>query len=152
MSRRTGAVGVVAALLLLTGCSRAEPSSDPELSPSRDVESVDLVAAAQPTGRCALPTAEALAGEDVAFEGTVTSLREGRASLEVDRWFTDGTGDLVTVAAPTQALRDLLVAVHFEVGETYLVSATDGRVSLCGFSGRSTPELTEIYEKAFAAE
>ncbi len=38
----------------------------------------------------------------------------------------------------------------FRVGERYLVTATDGTVNGCGFSGPATPELERAFEEAFA--
>ena len=53
--------------------------------------------------------------------------------------------DLVTVSEPGGDLQPLLSGVDFAEGSRYLVSATDGRVTLCGFSGpycESSPTST----------
>ncbi len=39
--------------------------------------------------------------------------------------------------------------MHFEEGGRYLVSATDGRVTVCGFSAPYSAELAALYEQAF---
>lgn len=44
-----------------------------------------------------------------------------------------------------------LDGVEFAEGERYLVTATDGQVNGCGFSGRATPELTAAYQEAFTS-
>ena len=62
----------------------------------------------------------------------------------------DQQPDTVTVQAPSKDLQDLLMAVDFEEGRTYLVSATDTRVTLCGFTAEKTPELEALYDEAFA--
>jgi hypothetical protein len=99
-----------------------------------------------------VPNAEALATQTTAFEGTVTSLQEGTATLEVDRWLAGGESEQVTVAAPDDDLRALLSAVEFEVGKTYLVSAHErGQVTLCGFTAEKSPELEAMYTEAFAS-
>ena len=51
--------------------------------------------------------------------------------------------------APDRDLQALLAAVDFREGERYLVAASDGRVTLCGFSGPFSEELAELYAKAF---
>jgi hypothetical protein len=37
------------------------------------------------------------------------------------------------------------------LGEQYLITATDGNVNYCGFSGPSTPELRSAFEEAFGS-
>ena len=39
--------------------------------------------------------------------------------------------------------------MSFEEGGRYLVSATDGRVTLCGFSAPYSTELAALYDQAF---
>ena len=55
----------------------------------------------------------------------------------------------MTVEAPSKALEDLLMAVDFQEGQTYLVSADGDRVTLCGFTAETTPELQALYTEAF---
>ena len=40
-------------------------------------------------------------------------------------------------------------AVDFKPGKTYLISATDGMVAVCGNSGPATGELRSLYDQAF---
>jgi hypothetical protein len=91
-----------------------------------------------------------LASFDTAFSGTVTSLDGGTATLDVEKWYAGGDASTVTVDAPSNDLQDLLMAVDFQEGRTYLVSATDGRVTLCGFTAEQSPDLQAIYDEAFA--
>jgi hypothetical protein len=45
----------------------------------------------------------------------------------------------------------LIGSVAFEVGQQYFVTAFDGVVNYCGFSGPVTPELQAIFDQAFPA-
>ena len=109
-----------------------------------------LTADASAPGKCAMPSAEVLSTFDTAFEGTVTSVEGGAATLEVNQWYAGGDAPTVTVEAPSKSLEDLLLAVDFQEGETYLVSADGDRVTLCGFTAETTPELEALYAEAFA--
>lgn len=158
---RTAAVGALVPLALaLAGCgsdgsdSAAQGSAD-EASSAQGADDTasgvtELSVASAGTARCAMPTPELLAGFDTAFEGTVTSVEDGTATLSVDTWYAGAGTDTVTVTAPSQEMQDLLLAVDFEEGTTYLVSASDGDVSLCGYTAEQDDELQELYETAFA--
>jgi hypothetical protein len=170
MTRRTTRLLPAAAAVLvlaLTGCgsgaadddrdadaTAAEQTSDgasaaAESSPAASTElSVGDSATAS---KCMLPNAEVLATHGTAFEGTVTALEDGRATLQADRWFAGEETDQVTVSAPGDDLRALITAVEFEVGKTYLVSAIGDQVSLCGFTEEKTPQLEAMYTEAFGS-
>ena len=64
---------------------------------------------------------------------------------------TGEASEQVTVVAPGEDMQALLVAVDFQVGTTYLVSATGDQVSLCGFTAEKSPELEAMYAEAFGA-
>jgi len=85
----------------------------------------------------------------VAFAGTVTALDPDQVSLDVDRWYTDGGADRVTVAVPGEQTSAALDGVDFREGARYLLTATDGTVNGCGFSGPASPELERAYAEAF---
>lgn len=108
-----------------------------------------LTADGSVAAKCAMPSAETLATFDTAFSGTVTSIDGGTATLEVDQWYAGEEASTVTVESPSKDLQDLLMAVDFEEGKSYLVSATDTRVTLCGFTAEETPELEALYAEAF---
>lgn len=97
---------------------------------------------------CMVVSAEFLADMQVAFEGTVTAIEGEVVTLDVDRWFTQGDAATVVVTAP-DGLVALIGGIDFQDGQQYLVTATDGVVNYCGYSGPSTPELTAIFETAF---
>jgi hypothetical protein len=100
--------------------------------------------------RCMVPNAEVLAQQSLAFDGTVTALADGVVTLTPSTWYAGGPTDVVAVEAPPAELQDLLQAVDFEVGGRYLVSASDGRVTVCGFSAPYSPELAALYDQAFS--
>ena len=85
-----------------------------------------------------------------AFAGTVVELTDSVATLEVDRWFTDGDAEIVEIEY-TPGFEALIGTPTLEVGQRYLITATDGVVNGCGYSGLATPEYEAVFEQAFAA-
>ena len=147
---------VLGLTLVLAGCGsqdepdRASDSAETPTSSASSDDTLELIADGSMTGKCAMPNAETLAGFDTAFAGTVTSLDDTTATLSVDRWYAGGDeASTVTVSAPSQDLQDLLMAVDFEEGTSYLVSADGERVTLCGFTAETSPELEALYAEAF---
>jgi hypothetical protein len=102
------------------------------------------------SAKCAVPTAELMAGLPVAFDGTVTSVDGDEVMLEPTHWYAGTPSDVVVVTAPGEQWEQLLSAVHFEEGGRYLVSAgADSAVTVCGFSAPYSDELAAVYAKAF---
>jgi hypothetical protein len=97
---------------------------------------------------CIQFSTEQLATMPVAFEGTVTALDGEVATLDVDHWYKGGDSEQVVVTAP-QGMTALIGGIDLAIGDQYLISASDGTVSYCGFSGPSTPELRAAFEEAF---
>ena len=163
--------GLAVLALSLTGCgsddtagddrptagdaAAGEAPAESSAAAPTDAPTAALTVPDGPAGRCMVPSAETLAGMTTAFEGTVVGLEAGTATLQVDRWFSGPESgqepEQVTVSAPKEDLQALLGAVDFEVGGTYLVSATGERLSLCGFTAEKSPELEAIYTEAFAS-
>jgi hypothetical protein len=102
-----------------------------------------------PLGRCAPPDASFIAAGTQAFEGTVTSIEGDTVTLQTTDVFTGEVGETVQVTAPPDQFGALVQAVDFREGQTYLVSATDGMVSVCGTSGPATSDLRSLYDQAF---
>ena len=127
-----------------TGSSSSTPDATTETG------TLALTADGSVAAKCAMPSAETLSTFDTAFSGTVTEIDDGTATLSVDHWYAGPEAATVTVESPSKDLQDLLLAVEFEEGKTYLVSATDTRVTLCGFTAEQTPELEAMYDEAFA--
>lgn len=138
------------ALFVLTNGDDDAPV--PEAGPTTSAVTptvTELTAGATPA-RCMVPTASALEGKPVAFDGTVDSVEGDTVTITPTRWYAGDPTDLVRVQAPSDQLQRLLVAVHFEEGGRYLVAAdADGSVMVCGFSGPWTERLAAMYAEAF---
>ena len=159
-TRRTRSILAAPLLVVVLGALSAcgadsEPTDQPDQGSASEQSDVDsgtlaLTADGSAAAKCAMPSAETLATFDTAFAGTVTALDGGTATLSVDQWYAGDEADTVTVESPSKDLEDLLLAVDFEEGKSYLVSATDTRVTLCGFTAEQNPELEAMYAEAFA--
>jgi hypothetical protein len=99
--------------------------------------------------KCAVPTPELLASSEIAFAGTVTAISGDVVTLTPTETYTGETAEEIEVVGMGPDVRALVGQVDFQVGGTYLVSATDGQVSVCGFSGEVTPQLQQLYDLAF---
>lgn len=129
---------VLAVLLLACGSDDDDPDSRIELS----------AGSGGATMSCLAFDPAILAEMPMAFEATAKSVEGERVTLSVERWFKGGTADEVVLDAPA-GLEALIGGISFEVDGRYLISATDGVVNYCGFSGEATPELTSGFEAAF---
>lgn len=100
---------------------------------------------------CMVFDVEFLRQAPVAFAGTATEVGPDTVTLDVDQWYKGGSAEQVTINNPTAApgVAVSLEGVDFAEGERYLISATDGTVNLCGFSGPATPELEQAFGEAF---
>jgi hypothetical protein len=103
-----------------------------------------------PAGRCLVPNVDVLRKQTVAFRGTLTSLAEGTARFDVTRWYAGGPTDSAEVTSPADDLGDLEHTADLRVGSDYLVSATHGTVTACGFTGPARGHLLDLYGQAFA--
>jgi hypothetical protein len=84
-----------------------------------------------------------------AFAGTVTSVDAGKVVLDVDHWYAGGSADQVELAVPDQQTSAELDGVAFEKGQRYLVTAAEGNVNGCGYTGLATPQLQSAFDEAF---
>lgn len=125
------------------------PYGSPSSSTTSEDASVTELRVPGGTGRCMAPNVRVLRAQEVAFEGTVTQVADGEATLEVSRWFVGEETDLAVVRTPAEGLVSLGYGTELVEGEDYLVSATDGDVTLCGFTGPVTPRLETLYLKAY---
>jgi hypothetical protein len=110
---------------------------------------VTQLGVASTAGRCMVPNVGVLKVQTVAFRGSVTTLSSGTVTFKVEHWFRGGPTDLAKVIAPPSLLRPLVEAAKFKVGGDYLVSAHDGQVSACGFSGPAAGSLASLYSQAY---
>ena len=99
---------------------------------------------------CIQFSVEYLAPMPVAFEGTVVSVEGDTVTLDVDHWFKGGDAAQVVLNAP-QGMEALIGGFPFEGGTQYLITASEGNVNYCGFSGVSTPEMRAAFEEAFGS-
>lgn len=86
-----------------------------------------------------------------AFAGTVTEVADDSVTLDVDRWYAGGDADQVVVSQPGGATAVALDGVAFEKGTRYLVTAEQGVVNGCGYSGEATPAFEQSFDQAFPA-
>jgi len=128
----------------LTGDDPAPTAGDPTPSATH-LE----VSATSGMGKCMVPNAEVLAAADVAFDGAVTGIVGDQVTIEPTHWYAGDPTDTVVVTAPSDQMQRVASGVTFETGDRYLVSATDGQVSLCGFSAPYSDDLAAIYAEAF---
>jgi len=103
-----------------------------------------------PTAICMPFEVRTLGEMTPAFGGTVVELTDSLAILEVDRWFTGGDAASVEIEY-TPGFEALIGTPTLEVGQRYLITATDGVVNGCGYSGLATPEYEAAFEQAFGA-
>lgn len=133
--------GVVGAIALTGG-------DDPASSPPLALSVPDAGGAA--LSSCLAFDPAVLAGMELAFDGTAVAVEPGTVTLEVTRWYQGGTAETVALSVPGGG--DAFVnidGVAFEQGERYLISASDGTVNFCGFSGPWSPELEAGFQQAF---
>jgi hypothetical protein len=87
----------------------------------------------------------------VAFSGTATEVTDDSALLDVDHWYKGGSADQVEVANNNSVGVTLEGGIQFEVGTRYLITASDGTVSMCGYSGEWSPEFEQSFQEAFGS-
>ena len=131
--------------------SPATGSADEAAPAPEPGSTTELVAADAGNAKCMMPNAQVLRGNTTAFEGTVTAIEGDQVTLEPSRWFKGTPTETVTVTAPSEQLQQVLVAVDFEVGGRYLVTAFQDTVTLCGFSAAYDEELASLYKEAYSA-
>ncbi|GAA4672980.1 hypothetical protein [Phytohabitans rumicis] len=148
--RRRLAVAITAAVLAAAGVGAAIAvrSGEPERAP----EAARELALTLPDGgaaqSCAMFDVALLGQMPVAFQGTAVAVADTSVVLRVDRWFRGGEGGATTVrlSSPGSQVSE---TVEFTQGQAYLVSAQEGHVNVCGYTGPLTPELLGYFEKAF---
>lgn len=100
------------------------------------------------SGSCLPVSAETLRAQEQAFAARVLAVEDDVVTFEVTERFAGEVADRVTVPQVDELTSDFSL-VPFAVGDSYLVTATDGAVSGCGLSGADTPELRAVYDEAF---
>ncbi len=100
--------------------------------------------------RCMPPSTRVLSTQTLAFDGTVQQITDGVVTLAPTHFYTGDATELVEIAAPSADLQALIGAAKFEDGGRYLVSATDGRVTVCGMTAPYSAGLAALYAQAFS--
>lgn len=140
------AAAVAAAVLIgVNVLGDDDPGKPATAEPKQTVTA--LTATGGGDAKCMAPDARIAARQDVAFEGTVTTIEDGVVTLRATTFWTDNATDLVTVTEPD--LNSSEMPVDFVVGQDYIVGATDGSVSICGLAGLATDDLRALYDEAF---
>lgn len=141
-------IGGVAAGLLAFAISTAVLTRDND---SATTQSLSLADAGMSMSSCIPFDVSILAMMPVAFAGTATEITQTTVILDVDRWFTTDAAetDLVAITLPAGMTSAALDGVDFVIGDRYLVTATDGVVNGCGFSGPATSEFETAFASAF---
>jgi hypothetical protein len=144
-------VGIAAAAALVLAVGGAIALTGGGTDPVASGPPLQLTAGGEDlTAMCIMFSVEELARAPLAFEGTVTTVEGDTVTLDVDHWFKGGDAGQVILNAP-QGMEALIAGIPFQVGGQYLITAYDGNVNYCGFSGPSTPELRADFEQAFGA-
>jgi hypothetical protein len=103
------------------------------------------------TAMCVRFSVETLSPMPVAFGGVVAEKSSEEVLLDVDTWYRGGDTDQVRLQAPDMSMTSLGSSIDFQVGSRYLVTANEGNVNYCGFSGPWTQDLADAYAAAFGA-
>jgi hypothetical protein len=104
-----------------------------------------------PGTTCIQLTVDLLRDKQLAFSGTATDVSDSSVTLNVDHWYKGGTADQVELTNLGGVGPTTEGAVTFTAGQRYLVSASDGTVGICGYSGEYTPALAQLYDEAFGS-
>jgi hypothetical protein len=100
---------------------------------------------------CMAFSEDALSPLPVAFSGEVTAKTGDEVLIDVDTWYRGGDTDQVRLTAPDMSMTSLGSSIAFEEGKRYLVTASEGTVNYCGFSGPWTQEMADAYAAAFGS-
>ena len=144
-------VGVAAAAALVLAVGGVIALTGGGTDPVASGPPLELTAGGEdPMAMCIVFSVEELAKAPLAFEGTATAVEGDTVTLDVDHWFKGGDAGQVILNAP-QEMEALIAGIPFQVGGQYLITAYDGNVNYCGFSGVSTPEFRADFEEAFGS-
>lgn len=123
---------VIAAAIALTGGDGAAPDTTPG-------ETLELSLGEGAALASCLPVDAAIVADmSPAFAATATAVEGEDVTLTVERWYAGGDADTVVLHAPA-GMEALIAGFDLEVGQRYLITATEGAVNYCGFSGPSRP-------------
>jgi hypothetical protein len=115
----------------------------------------ELTAPAAQNARCIAVTPQTLSRFESAFEATVISLDGHEATLKIEKWYA-GSADAkqstqAHLTSATQSMNELVGSVQFKAGNRYLITASHGEMTSCGFSAPWTQGLADQYAAAFGS-
>jgi hypothetical protein len=137
--------GVVTATALTGGDNAAGDSAGVATRPPLKL----TAPAPDSASMCIRFSPEILAGMPVAFSGTVASVGADTVTLDVDHWYRGGDQSRVEIGRLDDTAVALIGIPAFAVGDRYLVTATDGVVSACGYSAPWSGDLAAVFANAF---
>ncbi len=141
------ATAITVLALAANALTSGDDGPDPEQAGSPLVLSLG---AGEAMASCLPLEVEILADMSPAFAATATAIEGDVITLAVDHWYTGGNADTVELRSqPGQG--GLIAGFDFQVGQRYLVTAAQGTVNFCGYSGPATAELTALFDQAFGA-
>lgn len=120
----------------------------PTTTASTPASVLKLTVGSAPAAKCRPVEVADLRQMQTAFQGTATAIQGEQVTLHVDHWYRGGTATTVEVQSNADAVTTLL-GVDFKVGGTYLITANNAQVSLCGESAPTNPDLLNLYKQAF---
>lgn len=123
--------------------------SDSGTSSSPTTLALDLAGGDGAMASCIMFDVAFLKDMSPAFAGTATEVSASSVTLKVDRWYAGGDADQVVLSQPDASSSASLDGVAFEQGKRYLVTASEGTVNGCGFSGLATPDFEKAFDEAF---
>jgi hypothetical protein len=94
-----------------------------------------------------------LVEQQMAFDGTVTSIDGTEVTFTVNHWYRGGEGDTITLDAEglTGGPNTVIEGTPLEQGGRYLASANDGVVWACGYTVTFDSDLADHWAELFAA-
>jgi hypothetical protein len=142
-------LAVVGLVLGTSGCGGDDSASEPSAEGTPEVTVLKLEPGI--SAKCMMPSARTLRGFTEAFSGTVIRVEGTEATLDVDHWYAGGDAPEVVVQISERPISEAGL-VDLEKGERYLISGSQGSVSLCGFSAAWSPDIERLYAQAFARQ
>jgi hypothetical protein len=154
------AAAVIAFGIALVGVTSGGPIISPQ---AKTTLALKMPGSANIAASCVVFSIAFLREMPLAFAGTVISisnrtiltLSDMTVTLSVDHWYKGGSADVVTLTTMTghaltaTSWSGVEDGIEFVQGKRYLVTAANGTVNGCGFTGEATPELEKFYAEAF---
>ncbi len=147
--RRPAVLAAAASLVLVAGIGAVTTLGGPDPEPRPT--SITLAASDPGAAMSCIPfEVSVLRTMPVALSASVTAVEPDAVTLDVDRWYAGGTADQVRISPPAGGQAAALEGgPAFEVGQRYLITAAEGVVSSCGYSGPYSEELAQSFQEAF---